>query len=146
MATSPPRGCARFVDSSRRATKQVAWNAVGRSNQLSFKNVCGSYAHASPRVLARWFDDVDDVSVLARAGAARHFKNLSSLLLDYGQLKYSQPLVAGHHHIGNPLRVIAITGYPGWSNVSRMCIATRRSRANQVLDGAEQVLGLGTFG
>jgi hypothetical protein len=33
MATSLASGCARFVDSSRRATRQVVWNAADHSNQ-----------------------------------------------------------------------------------------------------------------
>src|ERR1700687_1057559 len=94
------------------------------------------------RIVTRWFDDV---SVLARTEAAWHFKNLSSLLLDYGQLKYSQALFTGHHHIRKPVRVIAIAGYPGWSNFSPMCSTARRSRAKQLLDGSKQVLGWVAF-
>src|ERR1700752_4581238 len=75
MVTSPRKECARFVDSSRRATNQVAWNAAGRSNQLEVGMLRNLRACLS-RVVTGWFDNV---SVLARTEAAGHFKNLSSL-------------------------------------------------------------------
>jgi hypothetical protein len=95
------------------------------------------------RIVARWFNDV---SVLARAEAAWHFQNLSSLLLDYGQLKHSQALLTGHHHIGNPVRVIAIAGHPGRSNPSPMRAAASRSSMNHLFNGSKQVLGRAAFG
>src|ERR1700756_3034464 len=98
MVTLLRKECARFVDSSRRATNQVAWNAAGRSNQLEVGMLRNLRACLS-RVVTGWFDNV---SVLARTEAAGHFKNLSSLLLDYGQLKYSQALLTGHYHIRKP--------------------------------------------
>jgi hypothetical protein len=87
MATSPRSACARFVDSSRRDTKYVAWNAAGRSNQLKGRGAVHRLHTRFAHIVGGRFNHV-----LARAGteSAWHLDHLFSLLLDDWQLKCSQ--------------------------------------------------------
>ncbi len=74
------------------------------------------------RRVCRWFNDV---SVLVRTETALHLKHPSGRFLDSRQLKYSQTLFTAHHHIRNPVRVIAIARHPGGSNLLAMQVTTR---------------------
>jgi hypothetical protein len=71
MATLPHSECARFVDSSRRATKHLAWNAAGRSNQPKSRRAVHQPRTRFAHILTGW---LKDGLVPARTESARHFQ------------------------------------------------------------------------
>ena len=73
MAISRPSGCAHFVDSSRHASKHVAWNAVRHLKQPRIRKTTRTLRRRFKRIAT---GGLNNVTVHALTEATRYFKDL----------------------------------------------------------------------